>query len=40
MISYNQQQGTTSMKKHILVEHPIVWRKWKITNQSLAMEEQ
>ncbi len=40
MISYNQQHGTISMKKHILVEHLIVWCMWKITNLSFVMEEQ
>jgi len=40
MISYNQQHGTTYMKKHILVEHIVDWCKWKITNLGLVMEEQ
>jgi hypothetical protein len=32
MIFYNQQHGTTSMKKHILDEHPLAWHKWNSVN--------
>jgi hypothetical protein len=39
-ISYNQQHGTTFMKKHILAKHPIVWCRWKIINLSFVMEKQ
>jgi hypothetical protein len=39
MISYNQQHGTTFMKKHILAEHPIAWHRWKIANLGHVMEE-
>ncbi len=40
MISYNQQHGTTSMKKHILTEHLVDWLRWKFVNLGLAMKEE
>jgi hypothetical protein len=37
MISYNQQHGTTSMKKHILGKH-LAWRRWKNVNVAFDLE--
>ncbi len=39
MISYNQQHDNTSMKKHILGEHPAIWDKWKSVNVAFDLEE-
>jgi hypothetical protein len=39
MISYNQQDGTTFMKKHILGEHPATWHTWKNINVAFDFKE-
>jgi hypothetical protein len=39
MIFYNQQHGTTSMKKHILGEHPVTWHGWKNVNVAFDSKE-
>jgi len=39
MISYNQQYRITSIKEHILGEHPIVWCRWESANVAFNLEE-
>ncbi len=39
MISYNQQYKITSIKDHILGEHPIVWCRWENVNVTFNLEE-
>jgi hypothetical protein len=39
MISYHQQHGITSMKKHILGEHLVVWHRWKSVNVTFDSNE-
>ncbi len=39
MISYNQQYKITSIKEHILGEHPIVWCRWENVNVTFNLEE-
>jgi hypothetical protein len=40
MISYDQQHETTFMKKHILIEHPVVQHRWKTINLVLVAKKQ
>jgi len=39
LITYNQQHGTTSMKKHVTFEHGDVWARWKNVNLNLVAED-
>jgi hypothetical protein len=38
MIYYNQQYKITSIKGHILGEHPIVWCRWENVNVAFNLE--
>jgi hypothetical protein len=40
MISYNQQHGTTSMKKYILTKYIAICHRRKTTNITLVTKEQ
>lgn len=39
LITFNQQHGTTSMKKHILSKHLAAWRCWKSVNLTFIVED-
>jgi hypothetical protein len=39
LITYSQQHGITSMKKHVTFEHGDAWAKWGIVNLNLATKD-
>jgi hypothetical protein len=39
LITYGQQHGTTSMKKHVTSKHGNAWAKWKSVNLNLATKD-
>jgi len=39
LITFNQQHGTTCMKKHILPKHPTTWQCWKSANLTFVVKD-
>jgi hypothetical protein len=39
LITYSQQHGITSMKKHVTSKHGDAWERWKNVNLNLVTED-